>query len=94
LGIGNLDVDLSAVSFPAQGEKIDVSLGVGHLTVEVPHDAVVTVDAHAGAGQVDVFGNSGRTVQLQSVPRRAGRTAPHLTLDARVGMGYLQVTRG
>ena len=95
LGAGNLDVDLSAVKFPARGKTVDVSVGLGHLTVEVPDNAVVNVDAHAGVGQVDVFGHSGRDVQVQWAPRGAGgSTAPHLTLDAHVGVGYLQVTRG
>jgi hypothetical protein len=85
---------LSAVRFPAQGPTVDASLGLGHLTVEVPDNAVVTVDAHAGVGQVDVFGHSGRNVQVQYAPRGAGGTAPHLTLDAHVGVGYIQVTRG
>ena len=96
LGIGNLDVNLSAVRFPAQGQKVDISVGLGHLTVEVPDDAVVNVNAHAGVGEVDVFGNSGRQVQLKSVPQGAGSggTAPNLTLDAHIGVGYVQVTRG
>ena len=96
LGIGNLDVNLSAVKFPARGKTVDASVGLGHLTVEVPINAVVNVNAHAGVGEVDVFGNSGREMQGQWAPKGAGSggTAPHLTLDAHVGVGYVEVTRG
>ncbi len=94
LGVGNLDVDLSAVKFPAGGKTVHVSLGIGHLTVEVPDNAVVNVNAHAGVGEVDVFGNSGRDVQQQWAPKHSGNKTPHLTLDAHVGVGYVEVTRG
>jgi hypothetical protein len=95
LGAGHLDVDLSAVTFPARGRTVDASVGLGLLTVVVPADAAVTVDAHVGVGQVEVFGRSGRDVQGKWAPNaRAPQGTPHLTLDAHVGVGDIQVTRG
>jgi hypothetical protein len=95
LGAGHLDVNLSAVTFPARGRTVDASVGLGLLTVEVPANAAVTVDAHVGVGQVEVFGQSGRDGQGEWVPNApAPRGTPHLTLDAHVGMGDIQVTRG
>ena len=93
LGAGNLDVNLSQVEFPASGKTVDVTLGLGNLSVEVPRDAVVTVQAHSGIGQVEVFGQTGSDVQAtyNGVKGRAA-AAPHLNLDAHVGMGHLQVT--
>jgi phage shock protein PspC (stress-responsive transcriptional regulator) len=95
LGAGNLDVNLSAVTFPAKGKTIDVTVGMGRLTVEVPENADVTVDAHVGMGQVDVFGQSTSGVQVQGPAHAApGGGAHDLTLEAHVGMGDIQVTRG
>jgi hypothetical protein len=95
LGAGDLDVNLSAVTFPPRGQTVDLSVGLGQLTVEVPNDAAVTVDAHVGMGQVEVFGQSGRDVQGQWLPHGPGRkSTPHLTLECHVGLGDLQVTRG
>jgi predicted membrane protein len=96
LGAGNLDVNLSSVKFPTAGQTVDLTVGLGQLSVEVPGNATVTVDAHAGMGQVDVLGLSGRDVQTTKLPHRSsgGNGTPHLTLEAHVGMGDIQVTRG
>jgi predicted membrane protein len=95
LGAGHLDVNLSAVTFPATGRTVDASVGLGLLTVEVPANAAVTVDAHVGVGQVEVFGQSGRDVEgYWATNARGPERTPHLTLDAHVGMGDIQVTRG
>jgi hypothetical protein len=94
LGAGNLDLNLSSVKFPATGKTVDVTVGLGNLTVQVPKDAVVTVQARSGIGQVDVFGKSGSDVQA-SIYGGPGSpaTAPHLNLNAHVGLGDLQVTQ-
>jgi len=63
---------LSAVKFPARGKTVDVSVGLGHLTVEVPSNAVVNVNAHAGVGEVDVFGNSGGRCKGNGRPKALG----------------------
>ena len=56
LGAGNLDLNLAVVKFPPAGKTVDVTVGLGNLTVEVPKGTVVSVDAKTGIGQVDVFG--------------------------------------
>ncbi len=95
LGAGDLNVNLSRVQFPVSGQAVDVTLGVGNVTIEVPKGAVVDVHARSGIGQVDVFGQSGSDVQATSY-RGAGQRsdAPHLNVDAHVGLGNLQVTQG
>ena len=94
LGAGNLDLNLSSVKFPATGKTVDVTVGLGNLTVEVPRDAVVTVQARSGIGQVEVFGRSGSDVQASAFGGPGSQaTAPHLNLSAHVGMGDLQVTQ-
>jgi predicted membrane protein len=85
LGIGDLRVDLSHATAPAH---VKASLGVGKLKVIVPRDAAVTVDAHAKAGDVNVFNrhDDGTNASIQT-----GNGA--LVLDAKVGAGRIDVVR-
>jgi phage shock protein PspC (stress-responsive transcriptional regulator) len=95
LGAGNLDVNLSAVQFPVSGKNVQVTLGLGHMTIEVPGDAAVTVQAHSGVGQVQVFGQSASNIQTTYYNGTGpGTDAPHLNINAHVGMGDIQVTSG
>ena len=102
LGAGNLVVDLRQVNLPVGDTTVDASVGVGHLTVEVPPGTSVSVDAHSGVGQVVVFGNADggvgavRTTQLAnpSLPgANSGFGAPHLILKAQAGVGDVEVTQ-
>ncbi len=95
LGAGKLRLDLSSVEFPATGKAVDVTVGLGNLIIDVPNDAVVTVEARSGIGQVDVFGQTGSNIETTNYGTAATPAgAPHLDLDAHVGIGQLQVTRG
>ncbi len=95
LGAGNLDVNLSAVQFPVSGKNVQVTLGLGHMTIEVPSDAAVTVQAHSGVGQVQVFGQSASNIQTTYYNGTGPESgAPHLNINAHVGMGDIQVTSG
>jgi len=92
-GIGNLAVDLSAVSFPASGHTVTMSVGIGRLSVVVPASATVSVNATTGIGNVNVFGVSGPNFH------RVVRGGPHapkggrLTLNLHVGIGSIAVER-
>jgi predicted membrane protein len=94
LGVGELDVNLSNVRFSPSGETVSVNLGVGQVRVEVPSGAVVTVQAHSHIGAATVFGRSGSEIESSSGITTAASRAPHLTLDVRVGVGTIDVTRG
>jgi phage shock protein PspC (stress-responsive transcriptional regulator) len=95
LGIGNLDVNLADVRFPPGETHVKATLGVGDLTVRVPENVTVEVDGRASAGQVTLFGhaNDGSSVHdhATSVGSTPGRV---LVLDARVGLGQVEVVRG
>jgi len=100
LAMGNLTLDLSDVTFRTGTTHVTASVGFGRLLVEVPPGPTVSVVAHSGLGDVEVFGqnNSGlSTVQtMQSTGQSAGaRTAsrPHLVIDADAGVGQVQVVR-
>jgi phage shock protein PspC (stress-responsive transcriptional regulator) len=95
LGAGDLNVNLTQVNFPASGQIVDMTVGLGNLTIEVPKDAVVDVHARSGIGQVDVFGQTGSNITATEYGGSGkGSNAPRLTVDAHVGIGNLQVSQG
>jgi phage shock protein PspC (stress-responsive transcriptional regulator) len=95
-GIGNLAVDLQDVQFPAGTTHVKATLGVGDLTVRVPENVTVRVDARAAAGEVNLFGKStdGTSVHETAIDPGAPGLARILVLDARVGLGQVEVLRG
>jgi phage shock protein PspC (stress-responsive transcriptional regulator) len=95
-GIGDYTVDLSAVELELGETHVDVSLGIGDLLVRVPEDAALVIDAHAGAGDVVVLGDGDDGLGADRNVNLPGPTAdaPVLVLDADVGLGMVEVTRG
>jgi phage shock protein PspC (stress-responsive transcriptional regulator)/FtsH-binding integral membrane protein len=94
-GIGNLNLELQDVRFPVGETDIKTTLGIGDLVVTVPKGVTVKVDAHAGAGQVTLFGKSDDGTSVHSHTTAVGTTPSHvLVLHARVGLGHLEVQRG
>jgi phage shock protein PspC (stress-responsive transcriptional regulator) len=95
LGIGDLNVDLSSLQLPAGKTHVKATLGVGDLTIRVPEDVTVEVDGRAGAGEVVLFGKhtDGTSVHETATDGGADPTRV-LVLDARVGLGHVEVVRG
>jgi phage shock protein PspC (stress-responsive transcriptional regulator) len=95
LGVGDLEVNLSDVQFPAGETHVKATLGIGDLQIRVPEDATVRVDARASAGQVDLFGHSNDGTSVHEELVDVG-TSPLrvLVVDARVGLGQVEVVRG
>jgi predicted membrane protein len=98
--IGDLTVDLTGV--PAQSgstQDVEVSVGIGQMTVIIPRDATVTAEVHVRGGDVDWPGppasshESGvdvdRTFSLDGDPGE-----PRLHLDLAMGLGDVEVVRG
>ena len=56
LAIGPCEVDLSDVVFGAGTTHVTASVGIGNLVVELPRGTAVSVAAHSGLGDVEVFG--------------------------------------
>ena len=98
LAIGNLVVDLRGVGFPAGTRQVTASVGIGHLVIEVPSGPTVSVDAHSGMGNVQVFGESSfgdvSTSRTSSATAGSPGDRAHLVLDAQAGVGEVQVVRG
>jgi phage shock protein PspC (stress-responsive transcriptional regulator) len=94
LAAGNLVVDLSALHLDGATLTVVASVAAGHLDVIVPAGAAVQVDAHAGAGDLDLLGRHwdgldvGRQVSEPGAP-----DAGLLVLRPRVGAGGVEVRR-
>jgi hypothetical protein len=84
--------ELSAADFDDLDEtvELDVDVDAGQVEVLVPDDLEVSVDAHAGVGQVAVFGRtaSGIGNDLVSTVEDAD-----LDLTVDLGVGEVRVTR-
>ena len=96
LGIGDLDLDFSAVTLPAGTTDVDASVGVGKLVVTVPADVALVIDAHAGVGSIDLLGARDDGVDADRSITLPGSTpdAPVLDLEADIAIGDIQVLRG
>lgn len=91
-GIGEVVVDLRAV--PPQefvgGETLEVSVGIGAVTVELPHDVAVEVDGSAGIGEVVLPGRRAAGLGASSAESIDGRGEP-LRLEVSTGIGRAEV---
>ncbi|MGH9117074.1 MAG: PspC domain-containing protein [Acidimicrobiales bacterium] len=95
LGVGELLLDLSAVDFPTTGPfEIEARIGAGQLTVTVPDDITVNVEASAGAGSLMVFERTSEGVNPDlDVTEDGAEGAGVLNLDVSVGLGEIVVDR-
>ena len=89
LGVGDLRIDLSGITTGRTQLHLKARVGVGRLRVIVPQGVPVQVDAHAKVGNVEVLGNrdSGRNASLNT------GSSGGITIDARVGLGHVEVDR-
>jgi predicted membrane protein len=93
LGIGQISLDLTAAPLTNRTTTIAASVGVGDVSVNVPANVRVIVNAHTGAGMTELFGyeDSGSPTDSHRV---SGIHQPGaLTLDLRVGAGSVHVRR-
>jgi phage shock protein PspC (stress-responsive transcriptional regulator) len=93
LGVGDALLDLTQLP-PGSDVETDVRLGVGSLTVLVPADAEVTVDAEVGAGNAQVFDqqDDGTDVDMTATAQpRGGPSGTVIRIDAEVGLGEVRV---
>jgi phage shock protein PspC (stress-responsive transcriptional regulator) len=97
LAVGQLDVDLRNVTFPAGTTHVTASVGIGQVVVEVPPGPAVSVIAHSGMGNVWVFGQDnggfGATRSLDSVGT-GEMPGAHVVLDVQAGLGQVRIVRG
>jgi len=91
LGVGSLRIDLRGARFPIGETPVDARVGIGELKVIVPADVALRVKATSQAGEVNVLGlaDEGRNAEV----RLADDGRRVLVLDARVGLGTVDVVR-
>ena len=94
LSAGELTVDLGDLEVAGGTTRVVASVGVGKLVVLVPDDVALEVDGSVGLGEVQLLG---RTWGGADRAERAVATGPEgagrLEVDARVGLGALEVHR-
>ncbi|UGQ14555.1 cell wall-active antibiotics response protein [Yinghuangia sp. ASG 101] len=96
---GELKLDLTKLDFagrdPADPVRIKATVGVGQLTVRVPDDVRVIVDADADLGSIDLQdrSDSGYKPERKTVitPPADRPTRATISLDLAVGVGNLEV---
>ena len=90
-GVGSFELIIA--DYP-QDLSTEVEVGIGNLTVVVPDDARVQVDARVGIGAINALGSTSdgyrRTLSLDNNTEGV----PTITLKLRVGVGDIQVRRG
>jgi phage shock protein PspC (stress-responsive transcriptional regulator) len=93
--IGNLELDLGDIDFPAGRTKVTASVGIGQLTVVVPRNVIVEVTADVTAGQTRLFGTQDDGWNVDRTASEVGLTgeSPALVLDTKVGFGQVEVRR-
>ncbi|HEY1368112.1 MAG TPA: PspC domain-containing protein [Gaiellaceae bacterium] len=91
LGVGDLNVDLSSVRFPAGQTHVEARVDVGRLAVVVPPHTAIHVHAKARYGEVKLFGVSANGHDADRTIREPGVRV--LDLDLYAGAGKVVVTR-
>jgi phage shock protein PspC (stress-responsive transcriptional regulator) len=92
VSIGDLTVDLSGTSFTGDTD-LDANVGIGSLTVLVPDDVNVAVDASASAGELTVFGRRTDGWDAELTATAEGSNDTTVTIDANMGFGEVTVER-
>jgi hypothetical protein len=92
---GELVLDLTEVSDPSalDGRTIDLEGGVGKMTVVIPDEWGVRVNAHVGIGSARVLdtGENGGFGVDYSAGRSGGIEQPDIKVDAHLGIGAIEV---
>jgi phage shock protein PspC (stress-responsive transcriptional regulator) len=94
IAAGELVLDLRETELPAGVTHVDANVGVGQLTIRVPENTALDIDASAGAGELNVLG---RHVDGWDQELHVNEVSPlgtsELVLDAHVGLGNVTIRR-
>ncbi|MDH3307463.1 MAG: cell wall-active antibiotics response protein, partial [Acidimicrobiia bacterium] len=90
-GVGDFTVDLRMVDV-TDATDVTVSLGVGVVTIYLPPNVTVQVNAEAGIGEINVLGQT-ESGFGPSITERFGTSPDVLSLDVSVGIGQVEVRR-
>ncbi len=94
LAVGHLRLDLHRLVLDGKTINVKADTRIGVMDVIVPADARVTLDAHVGAGKLDVFDFSRDGTSLdQHVDDAPSSPRGTIKLDADMAIGQLRVCR-
>lgn len=96
LGIGQLDVDLSALVIPpGETASVEVELGIGEATVLIPSDVNLRLEGDVGVGELVILGDEENGIGNElSIDSTSADTASTLVIDLSVGIGSGRIERG
>ena len=94
LGLGEMNLDLSDLDLTSSA-SIAASVGAGQLTITLPPDVPVAIEARVGAGEIDLLGEGADGISVDLDHTSDGfDTAPiTLTLELSVATGNIKVER-
>ncbi len=93
---GQLDIDLSGVTFPEGETRLEVSVTFGRISIDgIPEDVAVSVKSRITAGEAFLLGSRWDGVSIEQTQTDPGfETAlRRLVIDARAGFGQIEVRR-
>jgi len=94
VGLGELRLDLSDLSMTESAE-IAATVGAGDLTILLPPEVPVDIDAAVGAGEIDLFGEIDNGISVSDTYTSDGFESADvtLTLELDVAAGNIEVQR-
>ena len=94
LAAGELRLDLSDLDLRGDTVTIVASVAAGVLKIVVPRDATVELDAHVGAGELDLLGRHSEGFDVsRTIVESGAEGGGRLVLRPRAGMGQVEVRR-
>lgn len=92
VGVGKLTLDLSDLAL-TESTEVAATVGAGDMMILLPADVPVSIDAAAGAGQIDLLGETteGISVSKTYTSDEFDTAAVTLTLDLDVAAGNIEV---
>jgi hypothetical protein len=91
---GEMTLDLSGLDLQGQRPRVEAGLGFGQLSVVVPPDTGLRIEARVGAGEIDLLGKHDDGMGIVSTHRTDPTDRGLLTLRLSVGTGQISVREG
>jgi predicted membrane protein len=92
VGVGELNLDLSDLTLTESAE-IRATVGAGDMTITLPPDVLVDIEASAGAGEIDLLGQTIDGISVSKSYTSDGFESAEVTLilDLSVAAGSIEV---